>query len=79
MSQTLDKVQPGQQAVVNGLIISCSPELGARLEALGFMKGNHVKVVRNAPLGDPVMYRVSDQVLCLRKREAAMVEVDLAA
>lgn len=79
MSQTLDKVQPGQQAVVNGLINSCSPELGARLEALGFTKGNDVKVVRNAPLGDPVMYRVSDQVLCLRKREAAMVEVDLAA
>lgn len=75
MSQTLDSVRPGTNAVVVGMHSSCPPQLSARLEALGFTEGQNVSVVRRAPLGDPVVYRICDQVLCLRKREAAMLEV----
>lgn len=77
MAETLDKVRPGASAVITGVKDACSEQLGERLHALGFTKGQTVSVVRNAPLGDPVIYRVCDQVLCLRKREAAMLEVEL--
>lgn len=78
MAETLDKVRPGASAVITGIRDACSEQLGERLQALGFTEGKTVNVVRNAPLGDPVIYRVCDQVLCLRKREAAMLEVELS-
>ena len=33
--------------------------------------------LRRAPLGDPVVYRVADYELCLRRHEARMVHVEV--
>ena len=77
MTETLDKIRPGSSAVITGINRNCSAQLGERLNDLGFSEGQTVSVIRRTPLGDPVIYRVCDQVLCLRKREAAMLEVEL--
>lgn len=44
-----------------------------RLGDLGFTPGTTVEVVRRAPLRDPVVYRVRDYDICLRRAQAALV------
>ena len=41
------------------------------------MPGRTVTPLRRAPLGDPVVYRVADYELCLRRHEARMVNVEV--
>ena len=48
-----------------------------RLRNLGFVPGRIATPLRRAPMGDPVVYRVSDYELCLRRQEARMVQVEV--
>lgn len=52
-----------------------APALAHRLHDLGFVKGAMVEVVRRAPLGDPVLYRVCHYEICLRKAQAAAIQM----
>ena len=49
--------------------------LRKRITEMGFVKGKTVKVVRNAPLRDPVEYEIMGYHIALRRSEAALVEV----
>ena len=51
--------------------------ISQRLSNLGFVPGRTVTPLRRAPLGDPVVYRVADYELCLRRQEARMVQVEI--
>ena len=51
--------------------------IAKRLSNLGFVPGRTVTPLRRAPLGDPVVYRVADYELCLRRHEAHMVQVEV--
>ena len=53
--------------------------IAKRLSNLGFVPGRTVTPLRRAPLGDPVVYRVADYELCLRRHEARMVHVEVLA
>lgn len=46
-----------------------------RITEMGFVKGKKVRVVRNAPLKDPVEYEIMDYNISLRRKEARMIEV----
>ena len=46
-----------------------------RLIEMGFIKGKTVEVILNAPLRDPVKYKVMDYEISLRRQEAGMVEI----
>ena len=46
-----------------------------RIIEMGFIKGKTVEVLQNAPLQDPVKYRVMGYEVSLRHHEAAQVEV----
>lgn len=46
-----------------------------RITEMGFVKGKKVKVIKNAPLQDPVEYEIMDYNVSLRRSEAALVEV----
>lgn len=46
-----------------------------RIIEMGFVRGKKVKVVRNAPLNDPVEYRIMDYEVSLRRSEASLIEV----
>lgn len=46
-----------------------------RIVEMGFIKGKTVEVVLNAPLKDPIKYRLLDYEISLRRQEAEMIEV----
>lgn len=46
-----------------------------RIVEMGFIKGSLVEVILNAPLHDPVKYKILDYEVSLRKAEAALIEV----
>jgi len=46
-----------------------------RITEMGFVKGKKVKVIKNAPLLDPVEYEILGYNVSLRRSEAAMIEV----
>jgi len=53
-----------------------SGEIFRRLLDMGLVEGAEVKVVRRAPLGDPVEIEIKGYYLSLRKLEAQAVEVE---
>lgn len=69
----LTELEPGQRAIVEG--VDVSTPIGRRLQDLGFVAGTSVTMVRNAPLGDPVIYELRGTRLCLRRSEARLVQV----
>ena len=46
-----------------------------RIIEMGFVKGNKVKVILNAPLRDPIEYEIIGYKISLRREEAAKIEV----
>src|SRR5689334_22305278 len=69
----LADLAPGRRAIVLGMTADAPPLVARRLEDLGMTGGTTVEVVRRAPLRDPVVYRVKDYELCLRRAQAAYV------
>jgi Fe2+ transport system protein FeoA len=69
----LADLPPGSRAVVARV----DPELpiGRRLLDLGFVPDTPIRVLRKAPLGDPVSYELRGMRLCLRRDEARHVWV----
>ncbi len=71
----LAQLAPGQRATIAGMAPSADSAVARRLFQLGFRPEACVDVIRRAPLGDPTIYRVQDTELCLRRREARLIEV----
>jgi ferrous iron transport protein B len=46
-----------------------------RISEMGFIKGKSVKVIKNAPLLDPVQYSIMGYEISLRKAEAGLIEI----
>ncbi len=52
------------------------PEWRMRLEEIGFLPGEPVRVIaQGAPGGDPLVVRIADSTFALRRAEAACVQV----
>jgi ferrous iron transport protein A len=73
--RSLAELAPGQQAIIVGLTPQADSAVTTRLQHLGFRPAAPVEVVRRAPLGDPTIYRIQDTELCIRRREARLIEV----
>ena len=71
----LAQLPPGGRATVVGTVPQATSAVASRLVQLGFRARAQVDVIRRAPLGDPTIYRVQDTELCLRRREAQLIEV----
>jgi len=73
----LSKLLPGQY----GKLTSLNPErsVDQRLMALGLLPGMVLKLVRIAPLGDPLAIEFAGQVVSLRLTEAQTIIIDVAA
>lgn len=74
MARTLDSLQPGEAAVVQSL--DGEPEACGRLMEMGLLPGTQVKVVRFAPMGDPIEIVIRGYHLSLRRLEAAGIVVE---
>ncbi|HVF10063.1 MAG TPA: FeoA family protein [Abditibacteriaceae bacterium] len=72
---TLDQLQPGDQAKV--LAIHGEPETAERLMEMGLVVGTPLKVLKFAPLGDPMEIVIRGYHLTLRRAEAAGIRVEV--
>ncbi len=71
---TLNDVKPGNECRI--MDITLSGATGQRLMDMGFMPGTKVKVVRNAPLVDPIDLLLRGFHVSIRHHEAGGVEVE---
>ncbi|MCL2511762.1 MAG: ferrous iron transport protein A, partial [Bacteroidales bacterium] len=46
-----------------------------RLTEMGFVRGQKVEMVRCAPFGDPIEYRLMGYEISLRRNEAELIEI----
>ena len=69
----LSELQTGEK----GVIIKVMGHGGfrRRIIEMGFIKGKTVEVLLNAPLKDPIKYKIMGYEISLRRQEAAMIEV----
>ena len=69
----LGRLEVGQHAQI--LELNGRGRLQRRLLSMGFVPGAFVSVVRQAPFGDPVQYRVKKANIALRRKEANILMV----
>lgn len=65
---TLDQLRPGQHGRVAR--VDGTPALAQRLAEMGLIAGTDVRLVRVAPLGDPLEIELHGYFLSLRKADA---------
>jgi ferrous iron transport protein A len=73
MKVSLADLPLGQHAEIAS--INCGRRLSRRLMEMGLLPGTPVRVVRVAPLGDPIELRVRNYSLSVRRAEAARIAV----
>ncbi|MGW5326987.1 FeoA family protein [Streptomyces sp. NPDC004014] len=71
----LADLRPGMSGTVIDIDESLEPSTARRLFDLGFAPGAEVTVLRKAPLGDPVVLRVAEYEVALRKAQTAGIRV----
>ena len=71
MKPSLVDLPLGQHAKI--VSIDCERRLARRLMEMGLLPGTTVRVVRMAPLGDPIELRLRNYSLSLRRAEAAKI------
>ena len=71
---TLDEMKPGSEGTIKRL--SIRDKLGQRLMDMGVYPGLRLKVIRNAPLEDPMELELDGYFVSLRHDEARFVEVE---
>jgi ferrous iron transport protein A len=69
----LADLSPGASAIVTA--ISGASRVASRLMEMGFVPGAAVQVLRRAPFGGPVQYRVHSVSISMRLAEAACISV----
>lgn len=72
---TLKELKPGQQG--NVVSIGSSGPMKRRIMDMGITPGVEIKVVKVAPLGDPIEINIRGYELSLRKDEAQQIEVQI--
>jgi len=72
---TLADMSAGESARVLGIAAEHDPAGARRMFDLGFVPGAEVRMVRKAPLADPVVFRVAGYEIALRREQARWVTV----
>jgi ferrous iron transport protein A len=73
---TLAELKPGEKGRITA--VGAMGPLRRRLMDMGILPGEEVKVVKVAPLGDPIEVTIRSYELSLRKNEAAGIGVEVA-
>ncbi|MGI6081752.1 MAG: FeoA family protein [Limnochordia bacterium] len=71
--RTLASLAVGEEALVCG--IEADIETRWRLLDLGLVPGTRIQVIRQSPLGDPVLYMFRGTAMALRRTDARTVRV----
>jgi ferrous iron transport protein A len=72
----LGDVAVGSEAILRRIHLPRG--LARRLLELGLLPGTRIRVVRRAPMGDPIELRLRNYSLSIRREEAAHIEVEPA-
>ncbi|WP_294082159.1 ferrous iron transport protein B [Proteiniphilum sp. UBA5384] len=73
----LSELQTGQKAYI--VKVNGSGAFRKRLLEMGFVRGEEVKSILNAPLKDPIKYEIMEYEVSLRRSEAVMIEISMLA
>jgi len=68
----LSELKRGDKAIIDSFT---DYEASLKLLEMGCIPGEHIEVIRIAPLGDPIAIAVAGYLLSMRKDEAAVVNV----
>jgi ferrous iron transport protein A len=71
---TLDQLKPGSECRIKRLFPH--DRLGGRLLAMGVCPGMRLRVIRNAPLRDPMEVKIDNHYISIRRDEAKFIEVE---
>lgn len=69
----LSELKTGEIGVI--VKVNGSGAFRKRILEMGFIKGKAIKVILNAPLKDPIKYKIMDYEVSLRRSEAQLIEV----
>lgn len=69
----LSEINTGESGII--VRVNGSGAFRKRILEMGFIKGKTVKAILNAPLKDPIKYKIMDYEVSLRRSEAALIEV----
>ncbi len=69
----LSEINTGESCII--VRVNGSGAFRKRILEMGFVRGKTVKAVLNAPLRDPIKYKIMDYEVSLRRSEAALIEV----
>ena len=69
----LSELKTGERAVI--VKVNGHGGFRKRIIEMGFVRGNKVKVILNAPLRDPIEYEIIGYKISLRRSEASKIEV----
>lgn len=72
--RTLDQLSPGQKATVRK--VGGQGAVRRRLMDMGVVNGVEIELIKAAPLGDPLEFRLRGYHLSLRKNEAQQIEIN---
>lgn len=75
MMMTLKDLKPGQEGTV--VSIGERGPMRRRIMDMGVTPGTSIKVVKVAPLGDPIEVNIRGYELSLRKEEAENIQISL--
>ncbi|MEE3413603.1 MAG: FeoA family protein, partial [Bacteroidales bacterium] len=69
----LSELKTGEKAVI--VKVSGYGAFRKRIIEMGFIQGTEIEVILNAPLKDPIKYRIMNFEVSLRRKDAESVEV----
>jgi len=75
MEKRLSELEPGECGVV--VRTEGSSATRRRIMDMGIVRGAAIRIIRRAPLGDPVEFEIRDYNLSLRKRDAENIYIEL--
>lgn len=71
----LSELQTGQTAYITK--VNGSGAFRKRILEMGFVHGEEVKAILNAPLKDPIKYEIMEYEVSLRRSEAVLIEITM--
>ena len=70
---TLDRLQNGEKGII--VKVRGRGAFRKRILEMGFVRGQKVEVIKNAPFRDPVEYKIMGYNISLRRSEAGLIDV----
>ncbi len=71
----LSDVKPGKKARI--VRVGIGGPAGRRYREMGLVRGENIRLIRVAPLGDPIEIELKGYNLSLRKKEADLIIVEV--